>query len=85
MTVWRCTHHYAGDGQVAMMIPVILSWGQRINISASKLMMPLSFAAMIGGMCTTIGAAVVRLCARVREGRGRPCFRVCTPCSAQVG
>lgn len=43
---------------VAMMIPVVLAWAQRINISPSKLMMPLSFAAMIGGMCTTIGAAV---------------------------
>ena len=38
-----------------MLIPVLLAWGRRINVPASKLMIPLSYAAMVGGMCTTIG------------------------------
>ncbi|MCA9581802.1 MAG: hypothetical protein KC416_08395, partial [Myxococcales bacterium] len=39
---------------VAMLVPVVLDWSRRIQVPASKLMMPLSFAAMMGGACTII-------------------------------
>ncbi|MBZ0184217.1 MAG: anion permease [Melioribacteraceae bacterium] len=42
---------------VAMLIPGIKSWGERNNISPSKLLMPLSYAAILGGMCTLIGTS----------------------------
>lgn len=42
---------------VAMGIPAIRGWAQRNRIPASKLLMPLSFAAILGGMCTLIGTS----------------------------
>lgn len=42
---------------VAMGIPAIRSWAQKNRIPASKLLMPLSFAAILGGMCTLIGTS----------------------------
>lgn len=42
---------------VAMMIPLLSDWAKRIGISVSKLMMPLSYAAIVGGACTVIGTS----------------------------
>lgn len=42
---------------VAMMVPVITDWSRRLGFPASQLMMPLSFAAIIGGICTLIGTS----------------------------
>ncbi|MDX1640397.1 MAG: SLC13 family permease [Balneolaceae bacterium] len=42
---------------VAMGIPAIRSWALKNNIVVSKLLMPLSFAAIIGGLCTLIGTS----------------------------
>lgn len=40
---------------VAMMVPIVGDWAKRIGLSPSKLMMPLSYAAILGGTCTLIG------------------------------
>jgi len=37
---------------VAVFIPVLLGVTKEINASASKLLMPMSFASMFGGVCT---------------------------------
>ena len=42
---------------VAMMIPAINDWARRHRLSVSKLMMPLSYAAIAGGTCTLIGTS----------------------------
>ncbi len=42
---------------VAMFLPVLSGWARKNNISTSRLFMPLSFAAMLGGMCTLIGTS----------------------------
>ena len=42
---------------VAMFIPVIGDWCKRQGMSPSKLMMPLSYAAILGGTCTLIGTS----------------------------
>ncbi len=42
---------------VAMMIPVTADWAKKYNVPVSKLMMPLSFAAILGGCCTKIGTS----------------------------
>ncbi len=42
---------------VAMFIPVVNDWARKFNISPSKLMIPLSFATVLGGMCTLIGTS----------------------------
>lgn len=42
---------------VAMFIPVVSEWCRKLNISPSKLMLPLSYAAIFGGVCTLIGTS----------------------------
>lgn len=42
---------------VAMFIPVINDWSRKLQISPSKLMIPLSYAAIFGGICTLIGTS----------------------------
>jgi di/tricarboxylate transporter len=42
---------------VAMMIPAVSDWARRFNISPSKLLMPLSHAAVLGGVITIIGTS----------------------------
>jgi di/tricarboxylate transporter len=42
---------------VAMFVPVIEDWSRRCRISVSKLMIPLSYAAIFGGTCTLIGTS----------------------------
>lgn len=42
---------------VAMLIPAIGDWARRIKMPASKLLIPLSYSAILGGMCTLIGTS----------------------------
>ncbi|GAA0789331.1 SLC13 family permease [Marinobacterium sediminicola] len=42
---------------VAMLIPAVQDWSQRIRISSSKLLLPLSYAAIMGGTLTLIGTS----------------------------
>ena len=42
---------------VATMIPAINSWSQKIGIAPSKLMIPLSYTAILGGTLTLIGTS----------------------------
>lgn len=42
---------------VAMGIPLLRSWAGRRAMSPAKLLMPLSFAAILGGICTLIGTS----------------------------
>ena len=42
---------------VAMMAPYVFNWGREHNISPSKLLIPLSYATIMGGMLTFIGTS----------------------------
>ena len=42
---------------VAMTMPIVLGWCKRHNLSPSKFLIPLSYASMLGGMCTLIGTS----------------------------
>jgi hypothetical protein len=42
---------------VAALIPLVEEWSGSLDVSPSKLLMPLSFASMLGGMCTLIGTS----------------------------
>ncbi|MGH8274743.1 MAG: SLC13 family permease [Gammaproteobacteria bacterium] len=42
---------------VAALLPTVLDWGKRHRFAASRLAMPLSFAAILGGTCTLIGTS----------------------------
>ncbi|MCA9221792.1 MAG: SLC13 family permease [Planctomycetales bacterium] len=42
---------------VAMMMPVIIDWCRRRNVSPARLLLPLSYLAILGGVCTLIGTS----------------------------
>ncbi len=42
---------------VAMLIPRLEEWGRKRGVPASKLLIPLSYAAILGGMLTLVGAS----------------------------
>jgi len=42
---------------VAMLLPVVLDWCRKRSISPSRLLIPLSFATILGGTCTLIGTS----------------------------
>lgn len=42
---------------VAMMIPAVSDWARTARIPVSKLLIPLSYAAILGGTCTLIGTS----------------------------
>jgi di/tricarboxylate transporter len=42
---------------VAMLMPIVTEWCRRIGLSPSKLLIPLSYAAVLGGVCTLIGTS----------------------------
>lgn len=42
---------------VATLIPGLVAWGKRINIAPSKLLIPLSYTAILGGTITLIGTS----------------------------
>jgi di/tricarboxylate transporter len=42
---------------VAILIPSIKRWASKNNLSVSKFLIPLSYAAIFGGMCTLIGTS----------------------------
>ncbi|HMP78726.1 MAG TPA: SLC13 family permease [Pirellulaceae bacterium] len=42
---------------VAMMMPIVIDWCRRNNLSPSRLLIPLSFLTIFGGTCTLIGTS----------------------------
>ena len=42
---------------VAMMMPVVVDWCRRRGLSASRLLMPISYLAILGGVCTLVGTS----------------------------
>ncbi|XKE44480.1 SLC13 family permease [Halomonas organivorans] len=42
---------------VATFIPAVLSWSRRLNLPAHRLLMPLSFASILGGTITLLGTS----------------------------
>ena len=42
---------------VAMMIPAVQDWAKRLEVPASRLLLPLSYAAILGGTCSLIGTS----------------------------
>ena len=42
---------------VVVMIPIVQRWGKNIGVSPQQLLIPLSFASILGGTCTLIGTS----------------------------
>lgn len=63
------THHVT---TTALMVPVTLDLARERDIPASKLLMPLSFAASLGTTITIIGAPAFLIASSVLQQSGRP-------------
>jgi di/tricarboxylate transporter len=61
---------------VAILIPVALRMARESGLSPSKLLMPLSFASMFGGVCTLIGTSTNILVSSIAEQKGQPPFQM---------
>jgi di/tricarboxylate transporter len=59
---------------VAILIPVVIVVARRVDTSPSKLLMPLSFASMFGGMCTVLGTSTNILASAISEQAGLGAF-----------
>jgi di/tricarboxylate transporter len=55
---------------VAIFLPIMLGVSEKVKINASKLLIPLSFASMFGGVCTLIGTSTNILVSSISEQYG---------------
>jgi di/tricarboxylate transporter len=55
---------------VAMMIPAVSDWSKRLGLTPSKLMIPLSYAAILGGTCSLIGTSTNLVVSGMAEAEG---------------
>ncbi len=59
---------------VAIFIPILLGVAKDLKVSTSKLLMPMSFASMFGGLCTLIGTSTNILVSSIAEQYGERAF-----------
>jgi di/tricarboxylate transporter len=52
---------------VATLLPGVTDWSRRINVPASRLLLPLSFASILGGLCTLVGTSTNLVVAGIVE------------------
>jgi di/tricarboxylate transporter len=64
----------SSTGTVAVMLPVVVTLAWRARISPSKLLIPLAFASLLGGMLTLIGTAPNVVVAELLSAQGREPF-----------
>ncbi len=59
---------------VAIFIPILIGVSKDIKANISKLLMPMSFASMLGGVCTLIGTSTNIVVSSLAERQGQPAF-----------
>ncbi len=59
---------------VALSLPIILKTAKETKVSASKLLLPLSYATVFGGMLTLIGTSTNILVSSLAKQMGQPAF-----------
>lgn len=65
----------SSTGTVALLIPVVLTMARRADMNPSKLLMPLAFAASVGGLLTLIGTPPNIVVSAALEQAGYEGFR----------
>ncbi|TXE11469.1 SLC13 family permease [Algoriphagus aquimarinus] len=61
---------------VALLMPAVIRLNKTDNIPPSKLLMPLSFGALMGGICTLLGTSTNILVSGIAEKAGLPSFGI---------
>jgi di/tricarboxylate transporter len=56
---------------VVVFLPIVLGLCRRLDLKASRFLIPLSYAAIVGGTCTIIGTSTNLLASGIAEGIGR--------------
>lgn len=71
---------------VGMMIPEVTAWAAKRGVSPSRLLMPLSYAAILGGTLTVIGTSTNLVISGLLQERGEPALGIfeITPLGAVV-
>ncbi|MBK7935169.1 MAG: SLC13 family permease [Acidobacteria bacterium] len=59
---------------IAIFLPILLGAARQTGVSVSKILMPVSFASMFGGVCTLIGSSTNILVSSIAEEQGLPPF-----------
>lgn len=57
---------------VVVFLPVVLNLARKMRLSPSKLLIPLSYAAVLGGSCTLIGTSTNLIVNSINTARGLP-------------
>ncbi|MBL4575020.1 MAG: SLC13 family permease [Opitutaceae bacterium] len=61
---------------VVVFMPIVLSLAKKLDIAASKLLIPLSYASIFGGMCTLIGTSTNILVSGIAQNAGQEPLRM---------
>ncbi len=61
---------------VALFMPIVLQVSRDTKISASKMLMPLSFGALMGGVCTLLGTSTNMLVSGIAKQHGEEAFGI---------
>lgn len=61
---------------VVLLLPILVSISLRTNRPASAILMPMGFATLVGGMCTTIGTSTNLLVVSIASDMGLPRFHM---------
>lgn len=65
-----CSAFINDTAVVALLMPAALRLAERSGVAPSKVLMPLSFAALLGGVCTLIGTSTNVLVSGIAEKQG---------------
>lgn len=61
---------------VLVLIPILMTLAERLSVAPQRLLIPLSFVAVLGGTCTLIGSSTNLLVDGVGQRLGQPAFTI---------
>ncbi|AOS43063.1 Citrate transporter [Lacunisphaera limnophila] len=61
---------------VVVLVPVVISLARKMKLPASRFLIPLSYAAVLGGCCTLLGTSTNLLVTGILQSRGEPPLRM---------